>query len=484
MSFSMYPIISLLPFLILIVNVFIILFSIIVYRSHKFVFFTTIIGLNSIFLSLIYLCNFLPINVNELLDINIYSLRYIEIIIFISLFFVSFSYLYLNKFFFYREEFYILFLSSLLGSILVICSNHMIVLFLGMELMSLPIIGLMIYSIFDIESISVMLKYMILSIISSVFMLLGIVLIYSICGNLNFNSIKMYFLTNQIQDNKILLLGIGFLLISFFFKLSLFPLHFWVSDVYQYTYSILLFYITTVLKITTFFVLIKLFFYFPYLQSKILYFITEIVAIFSIIFGSIMMLFQQNIKKFIGYSSIIHMGYIIVILLVTNQYDNYYKISIIYFIYYVLSNLGLFSMLFLSELSQNTKNTKINYISYYEGLFWKNPKLTIAITVILFSFLGIPCTLGFIVKFLMIFFITYHNFWFINFAILVNSGLGIYYYLKMILNLYSCKNINHKIIFKKKYKNIEILIIFISMIIFFLGFFPNCIINMIGLHIL
>lgn len=474
-------IIALIPLFILMTSIFIIMFSIIFKRNHFFVFCITVFSLFLLLISLFFIYYIIPINITSLLYIDFYSLVYITMVILSSIVMVFVSYFFLENFDTNKEEFYLLILSSIIGAIILIESNHIFTIFIGMELLSFPIFGLMTYSFKKNTVIQVILKYVLLSSVITSFSLLGITLIYFICGTLKLNYIKIAFLINNVYMNKILLIGIVLLLTSLFFKLSLFPLHFWISDVYQNVAPVLLIYSVTVVKIAVFAVLMKLFIYFPYEKCQVLYLFIEIVSILSIVFGSIMAAFQNNIKKFFGYSSIVHIGYILTTLLVIQNYYIANEVAIIYLINYTMSSVGIFSVLSLLILYNKHASFDLDKLSVYPTVLKDNPVLSISIIIIIFSFLGIPLTYGFITKMLILCIMIQKKFWFILFSIIITSGFGIYYYLKIILYLYNTKNVIklHRI---QSYKIIEIFIVLISMIIIIFGIFPQIIMHTLRLY--
>ncbi|CAL4319554.1 NADH-quinone oxidoreductase subunit N [Buchnera aphidicola] len=477
MFMSISKIMVLVPFFVLTMSIVSIICSIIIKRNHFFVFFLTFFSIVLIFILLLFLNYVNPIYVSNLLCFDFYSMKYIDMIIFSSLCMIFISYFYLKDLFLYREEFYILILSSIMGSMLLTIAHHMFSVFIGLELMSLPIYGLMMYSMQKKKIVGVVLKYFIQSSIITILMLFGITLIYLMCGSLGFDVIKISLLVNSKRDNIVLLIGLFFVLTAFFFKLSLFPLHFWISDIYINVSPVVLLYSTTVIKIAVFSALMNLFMYFPYEKSQILYFIMESISVSSIIFGSIMSVFQKNILNFLGYASVVHMGYLATTLFMIHDSYISHKLSVIYFINYIISNIGIFSIL---NILHYLYLIQINKISFYSNIFFENPVFGISIIIILFSFLGIPFTFGFITKFLIIMISICKGYFLLNFSILFNSGLGIYYYLKVLINIYIKRNHNnnflHGII---SYKFIKIFVLFFSIMILIFGIFPNLILNIV-----
>ncbi|CAL4319455.1 NADH-quinone oxidoreductase subunit N [Buchnera aphidicola (Pterocallis alni)] len=478
MIIPVYRMISFIPFILLITSIMVIMCSIIIKRNHFFVMCTTVIGLFFTLISLLFLLKFHSIHFNILLRCDFYSIIYSVMMVLCTLYISIISYFYIKKFFLYKEEFYVLILSSLLGGLLLVFANHIISIFVGLEVMSIPTIGMMTYSLYYQKCLNVVLKYVILSSLASICMLFGIAIIYSVCGNLSLYNIKVSFLINTIYVNQILLLGLALFLFPFFFKLALFPFYFWVSSIYENISSFVLIYLSTVIKISIISLLIKLFVYFPHPCANVLYLFLEIISIFSIIFGSIMSVLQKNIKKLFGYASIVHIGYILIPIFTINNYFILNKVILLYLINYVLGNIGIFTILCLSKLYYDYRLIKLNDLYFYKGFFWKQPILSISMTIIILSFLGIPFTFGFITKFYIIFISVLHSCYFANLGILISMSLGIFYYLKIILNIYSFnKNIVHQTLPMMMCRNIEYFILFIAFTIFVLGIFPQIILH-------
>ncbi|QCI25921.1 NADH-quinone oxidoreductase subunit N [Buchnera aphidicola] len=483
MFIPIFKLVALLPLVILMTGIIVIMFSMIFRRNHFFVFCVTFLSLFSV-LCILFLIYFItPIFVTILLYINFNSLLYIFLIVFSSMLMLIVFYFYIEKILMYQEEFYVLILSSIIGAIILTEANHIITVLIGTELMSLPIFGLMTYFLESKRKIRVILKYMFLSSLMTSFALLGIVLIYLKCGSLTLNCIKITLLISSSYENKILLIGLMLLFISFFFKLSLFPLHFWIFDIYENISPVLLLYSTIIIKIASFSALIKILSYCPYEKCKIIYLIIETISFFSIIYGSIVVITQNNIKKFFGYSSIVHMGYALISVLTINNYYLSNHIAFIYLLNYVISSIGIFSLLSLLVLLNNNITFDINHMPLYNMLLIDKPVLSFSFVVIIFSFLGIPFTFGFFAKYFTLIVILHKKLWLILCAVIINSGCSIYYYLKIILIAYNKTNVA-LINGKKCYKIIDIIIILISSVIILFGIFPQILMNFLNMKYL
>ncbi|QCI18724.1 NADH-quinone oxidoreductase subunit N [Buchnera aphidicola] len=473
---------ALFPLLILIASVVIVMLYIAYKRNHFIIFLLSIFGLIITLFSLCFLFSNVPIDVTSLFHITKYSILYISIILISSIATCIFSYRWLLNYPFNKEEFYLLLLLSTLGSICLTISSHMSSMFISIELMSLPIFGLIGYSNYVKYSLEASFKYLILSSISSAFLLLGIAWIYAISGNLSISYINHVLLFASSNEKLVLLFGILMVLVSFLFKLSLVPFHLWTSDIYQGTPSSILSFFSVSGKVALFSVLLNIFSYKSIINNEILYFIISLVSIFSILFGNLMAIFQSNIKRFFGYSSISHLGYLLIILLVLkNSYVFSLETTFIYLFNYLFINIAYFGVIHFFSNSSNDIDT----ISSYKGLFWSQPLLSSIFTIVLLSLAGIPMTLGFIGKFYILSIIIKHHLWLIGFIFIFGTILGIYGYFRLIINLYlksSDKLLNSQIISNICISNLsKILILFSGIILLILGLYPNPLIYLIKL---
>ncbi|XBC38330.1 MAG: NADH-quinone oxidoreductase subunit N [Buchnera aphidicola (Floraphis choui)] len=470
------------PLLILLLTVIIIILFISYNRNHFFTFLCSIIGLTLSLLSLHVTQNSIPIDVTILFHIDKYSLFYIFIIILSSMISCIFSYLWLKNCFYNCEEFYLLLLCSTVGCITLVIANHMSALFIGMELSSLPILGLISYTHFKKNSLEAAIKYMILSCSISVLFLFGITLIYSITGSLTFSSLIYELIISISQPDCILLCGLGLIIVAFAFKLSVFPFHIWTPDVYNGTPSAVLMYLSTAVKIAVFSLFFKIFIFLTFFHINFFNSILEIMLCFSIFFGSFMALFQTSMKRFLGYSSIAQFGYLFVSLLTSNNFSFSLETVGIYLVSYLLSNIGIFGL--ISIMSNVDCKFQYDTIDFYRGLFWRSPILSVIMAIMLFSLSGIPITIGFISKFYLLFLIVKEHFWFLGIAFIVGSMVSIYSYLRIITYLYSEPVYNsstRKIVLDENNKKCVFILLVISLLILILGVFPDMIIHVISI---
>jgi len=487
MTINLQQLTALLPFLIIIFTAVTVILSISYNRNHFFTAVFSISGFITALCSLYFLRGIIPIDITMLFHINNYSILYIGMIIISSISTCIFAYPWLKKYPFNKEEFYFLIIISSLGAMLLIISNHMASFFINMEIISLPIFGLIAYSSYQKYSLEASFKYIILSGVASSFLLLGIAWIYSISGHLNFISIYQFFSIVSGNEKLVLLFGISMILFSLFFKLSIVPFHLWTPDIYQGSPIPVLSFFSTVGKIAVFSFLSSFLSHFSHLNNNILYFIISLITIFSVLVGNGMALFQKNLKRFFGYSSISQIGYLFIVLFVSNE--NYLfslEASIIYLCGYLFSNIVFFGIINL--ISNAYRENNVNYsVDVYKGLFWSQPLLSSILTISLFSLAGIPITLGFIGKFYILSIIIKEHLWIIGCFCLIGMILGLYCYLRIILNLYLHPSKLSKCelnILKNWFNTPSGVVICISgIILLILGIYPNPLIRLVKLSI-
>ena len=288
----------------------------------------------------------------------------------------------------------------------------------------------------------VLLQLVVLSATASSFMLLGIAFVYSQSGSLSF-SVDAFSIAVNGQ-----LYFVGFLLfiVGVAFKLSLAPFHFWTPDVYQGAPTAVTLLLATVSKVAMFVVLMKYWFS----QSSLLadsasnfHTLVSILAVLSMLTGNFLALKQQNIKRLLAYSSIAHMGYLLMVLLVVFPQSVHlaWQSALFYLIAYVIATISLFIALQLSEgKNANTTLDGEQAISDWQGMFWHNRVLALLIIVAILSLAGIPLTAGFIGKFYVLNTAVQAQQWWLITTLIVGSGIGLFYYLKIIFTLFDGVN--------------------------------------------
>ncbi|AZP36318.1 NADH-quinone oxidoreductase subunit N [Candidatus Annandia adelgestsuga] len=460
---------TLIPIIIIELTIVILILLIIFKRSNLISLIITNIGLISVIPSIFFIKKMDAFYLDYYLYFDNYAFFYISLLILSSFSTCIFSYYWLKKYKYYKEEFYLLILISTLGGIVVVSTMYLHIVFIGLELLSLPIFGLINFSYNEKKSLNASIKYTILSLTSSSLILFGLSLIYIKIKSLDMSSLIL-------EDFYSSFLALGFIIFSsgLFFKLSLVPFNLWTPDIYKKLSLPILSFLSSNNKIVFFALLTRMILYLPdyYMHIRLLF---MIVSCASMIFGSLMIITQKNINKIIGYSSISQIGYLMsVFYIIKTKISS--QIICVFIINYVLSNLGIFSIISIISNKFNIKN--FSNIKIYKGLFWRFPIMGYAMTIMFMSLAGLPITLGFLGKFYIIFASLNTKLWWLTFSIIISSVISIYAYLKIIINLYD----TGKNKFLNKYNNdyqifSKIIFLLCFFLIILLGIYPEILIN-------
>ena len=321
-------------------------------------------------------------------------------------------------------EFPVLILFSTLGMALMVSANDLVSLYLAIELQSLPLYVLATFNRNDSFSSESGVKYFILGALSSGLLLYGSSLIYGFTGSIFLNEISQLIVpSNQLG----ITFGLAFLLAGIIFKISAVPFHMWAPDVYQGAATPVTSFFASVPKMAAMIILIRIL-YVPFdtfitSWSQIIIF----VSFSSILLGSVVAIWQSNIKRLIAYSSIAHMGFATLALSTGNKSD--IESILIYMIIYIVANIGFFSCLINI---QNKTEKNIDNISDLAGLSVNNPSLAISIALYMFSFAGIPPLAGFFAKYYVFMSLVNEGLILLATFALIASVIGAFYYIRFV----------------------------------------------------
>ena len=385
-----------------------------------------------------------PTAVTQLLKVDGYSTFSFSLVLVSALVSLQMSHQFLKAHIEVHDEYYLLLMLLVLGAGVLVTSNHFASLFLGFELLSISLVGLVGYHRESHYSVESGFKYLVLSATASSFMLLGIAFIYSVAGNMSFDAN----LPNPIyhQQNLRLFFELGILLFisGIAFKLSLAPFHFWTPDVYQGAPTPVTLLMATISKVAMFVVLVKCIVAQNYMLHSNVQLLLMILAIASMLLGNVLALKQQNLKRLIGYSSIAHMGYLlIVVIVISNESLAFTWQSVLFYLSaYVVANISIF-MVMASLQSQCLGSEKqLSHfkedllLSDLKGLFWRAKSQAFLVILAVLSLAGIPLTMGFIGKFYILSQATIGHAWWLIISLIVGSGIGLAYYLPIIFTLF------------------------------------------------
>ncbi|MFS2057997.1 NADH-quinone oxidoreductase subunit NuoN [Kosakonia cowanii] len=480
MTITPQHLIALLPLLIVGLTVVVVMLSIAWRRNHFFNATLSVVGLNVALLSLWFVGHAGAMDVTPLMRVDGYAMLYTGLVLLASLATCTFAYPWLEGYSDNKEEFYLLVLIAALGGILLANANHMASLFLGIELISLPLFGLVGYAFRQKRSLEASIKYTILSAAASSFLLFGIALVYAQSGDLSFVAIGKN-LGEGVLHEPLLLAGLGLMIVGLGFKLSLVPFHLWTPDVYQGAPAPVSTFLATASKIAIFCVLMRLFLYAPVGNSEAVRVVLGVIAFVSIIFGNLMALSQTNIKRLLGYSSIAHLGYLMVALIALRGGQMSMESVGVYLAGYLFSSLGAFGV--VSLMSSPYRGPDAESLYSYRGLFWHRPILSAVMTVMMLSLAGIPMTLGFIGKFYILAVGVQANLWWLTGAVVVGSAIGLYYYLRVAVSLYlnAPQQLNRDAPSNWAYSAGGIVVLISALLVLVLGIYPQPLISIVQL---
>jgi NADH-quinone oxidoreductase subunit N len=407
----------LIPFLILAIAPVVIMIVISMFRNYNVVFGFTVLSLLAAFASIFFIFPSIPHTIEPLFIIDIYSLFFLGIIIISALLVTLVSYDYIMQQSGVREEYYIILFTSTLGASLLAVANHFVLFFLGIETLSISLYILIAFQRSKGNSIEAGIKYLILASVSSAFLLFGMALMYTAFGTMQFTAIVTA-LGKGDQLSPLVISGFGMMMVGIGFKLALVPFHMWTPDVYQGAPAPVSAYIATVSKGAVMAVLIRFFFNLRGFDNRYLFVAISGIAILSMFVGNVLAIRQKNIKRLLGYSSIGNNGI---------------QASVFYLVSYFFTTIGAFGV--VSLLS--TSGYEAELIEDFKGLFWKRPWIAIVFTLSLLSLAGIPVTAGFIAKFYVILEGMKAGLIVLIISLIINSVIGLYYYLRIITSLFS-----------------------------------------------
>jgi len=399
------------------------------YRRHGFVALLTCLGLGvSLMIAcILYNAPGLPLRITPLIIIDRYALFFTGLILAASLVVAMLSYSYLERHDGHSEEFYILLLIATLGCMVLASAAHFASFFLGIEILSVSLYALAAYLRHSSSGIEAGVKYLILAAVSSAFILFGMALVYADTGSMAFNEIAAHAVG---VHGPAFLAGTVMVLVGLGFKLGVAPFHLWTPDVYEGAPAPVTAFIATASKGAVFALALRYFGAIGIPAHPPLFLIFTIIAIVSMFTGNLLALLQTNVKRILAYSSISHIGYLLLTMLASGEIAAI--ASIFYLIAYFITTLGAFGV--VTVLSG--KDRDADNVNDYQGLAWKRPWLAGVFTAMLLSLAGIPLTAGFVGKFYVIAAGVGSALWLAVMALAINSVIGLFYYLRIIVALY------------------------------------------------
>jgi NADH-quinone oxidoreductase subunit N len=360
---------------------------------------------------------------------------FVDVLLLVTgLFSIALAYGYLKRMGIERGEYYTLLLFSIAGMLLMAQASDLIIVFLALEMLSIPLYVLAAFDRPKVNSEEAGLKYFLLGAFSTGFIVYGIALVF---GATDTTSLSAIVTAASKPTTNLLLLTIGsaLILVALGFKIAAVPFHMWTPDVYQGAPSSVTAFMAAGAKIAGFAALLRVFaLAFPSIASDL----TPILAVISaltMIVGNLIAVAQTNIKRLLAYSSIAHAGYILMAFVPYGQ-PKVVSVSIaaglFYLVSYALTNFGAWAVVIALEKTEG----KGLEISDYAGLGRKYPALAAAMTVFMLSLTGIPPTLGFVGKFYLFRAVINGQFYLLAVIGVLTTLISAYYYLRVVVTMY------------------------------------------------
>ncbi|ANI90200.1 NADH dehydrogenase [Arachidicoccus ginsenosidimutans] len=375
----------------------------------------------------------------------------------------------------YVAEYFALIFFVLCGVFVLTSFNNLLMLFIGIEILSIPLYILTGSRKLNLKSNEAALKYFLMGSFSTGLMLMGIALIYGGTGSFAIHAMaeKAEFSGAAHSMSFLTVAGALLLLVSMCFKVSAAPFHFWTPDVYDGSPSVFTSFMATVVKSAAFIAFIRLF---VELEPQTVVdankifgvdwkLVFAIIIIATLVFGNITAVFQQSVKRMLAYSSIAQAGFMLFALLTQNTTSQ--EGILLYAIAYSFATIGIFSI--LAKLQDYT-------FDGYNGLAKTQPALAFANTIFLLSLAGIPLTAGFFAKYYMISSVMQTaGFMWLAIVGMIFAAISVYYYFRVIQAMYF-KDGTPAFKFEVS-KTFKILVVALAIVIILIGIFPQIVLN-------
>lgn len=354
----------------------------------------------------------------------------LKVIIYISVFAVLiYSRTYLQLRGLYRGDFFVLVLFATLGMMIMTSASHFLTLYLGLELMSLSLYAMVALQRDSSVATEAAMKYFVLGALSSGMLLYGMSMIYGATGSLQLNEIAATIQTGA-ASNTVLTFGLVFIIAGLGFKLGVVPFHMWIPDVYHGAPTAVTLFIAAAPKVAAFAFVMRLLAVGLHDLASDWQDMLALMALLSMAIGNITAIAQSNLKRMLAYSTISHMGFLLLGILAANE--NGYASAMFYIVVYVLMGLGSFGMiLLLSRLGFEADN-----LDDLKGLNQRSPWHAFIMLLLMISLAGLPPTVGFYAKLSVLQAVVGAGYLWLAILAVLLSVVGAFYYLRIIKLMY------------------------------------------------
>ncbi|MGE3973073.1 MAG: NADH-quinone oxidoreductase subunit N [Bdellovibrionales bacterium] len=331
------------------------------------------------------------------------------------------------------SEFVFLILNSVIGMMTLIWANDLLVMFIGIEIMSISLYLLIGMSHEQRLSKEAAFKYFILGGFSAAILLYGLAFIFGVSGTTELLVLKNVS-ASLMDSNRLFVIGWVLMMAGFCFKTAIFPFHVWTPDVYQGAATPVTAFMATAVKTASFMAFLKFVLFMNFGKSEVIVDLMQWLAVLTILVGNIAAVMQENLKRMLAYSSVAHSGYLFIGVITAGTGGGEGAVSslVFYLVAYAIMNLGAFAMISLFEKHEDT----ILHVEDLKGLAHKYPGLALGFTIFLLSLAGIPPTVGFFGKlYLFSTAIAQGYVWLAVWGV-IGSVVSVYYYLRPIVTMY------------------------------------------------
>ena len=331
----------------------------------------------------------------------------------------------------FRGEFFTLALFATLGMMVMISANHLLTLYLGLELLSLSLYAMVALQRDSVQATEAAMKYFVLGALASGMLLYGMSMLYGATGTLEITELAQLS-AEGVRAQAVLVFGLVFIVAGLGFKLGAVPFHMWVPDVYQGAPTAVTLFIGSAPKFAAFAIVMRLL-----AQAMGADALVEewrqmllIMAVLSLAIGNLAAIMQTNLKRMLAYSTISHMGFLLLGVL-SGTIDGY-GAAMFYVVVYVLMTLGAFGIILL--LSRD--GFEAENLDDYKGLNQRSPWYAFLMLLLMFSMAGIPPTVGFYAKLSVLQAVVQIGWWWVAVIAVVFSLIGAFYYLRIVKLMY------------------------------------------------
>jgi NADH-quinone oxidoreductase subunit N len=400
---------------------------------------------------------------NHMVLIDNFSIAFSAIAVVTTIFILLLSVYYFEGVSEHVAENYALMVFTLFGLFLMTSFSNIVMLFIGIETLSIPLYVLAGAKKFSLRSNEASFKYFLQGAFSSAILLMGIALVYGACGTFDMHTISLQLTSGFGTRPGIMYIGLILMLMGFAFKVAIMPFHFWTPDVYEGSPTIVTLFMATVVK-TAGFAAFYRFFVIMVPIADIWQNVVWVLAAVTLIGSNLAALNQKEMKRLLAYSSISHSGFMLIAVLAMSKLS---PASLLFYAFaYSFASVTIFAILI------RVKNYKqsVGTVDAFNGLAKNNPFLAVAMSISLLSLAGIPVTAGFFAKYYI--FVTAIQNGFVNIAIVgvIAALIGVYYYFRIIIAMFFKEGDTEKIELSPLFKFVVFFTTFITLL---LGILPG-----------